>query len=424
MRRISGAAIASRPVVLADDLTGAADASVVFFKAGFPTTVTTRVSALEEELVRATVVGLDLGTRGDAAPVAYLAAYEAATRIRQSGALIYKKVDSQLRGHPGPELEGVLDAYPDCVAIVAPALPALGRVVRDGRLQGVSADRACLLADVFSPRPGGCLQLVGLDELRQGQLGARLTGLGPGSLVLADSLEQGDLDALVAAGRRVHHPIVWVGSAGLATAVANSLASGDGRAIFPRHHDSKPTPPGETAVGVLVAAASREPVVGEQVNALIGAAVCELAVDLHRVRDWLDLELPAIALDLAAGRTVVLRSPVGSPLLGERADYAWLIARAAKALVEETTSVGLVATGGEAARCLLDVIDEQRCDIVQEVEPSMPLMVTRRRGLGLVTKAGSFGTALSLVKAVEALRAWQEGERPDWSGPPVQKEVL
>ena len=56
-------------------------------------------------------------------------------------ALLFKKIDSTLRGHVGEEVRAAMDASNARVAIVAPAFPAMGRTVEHGllRVTGVGA---------------------------------------------------------------------------------------------------------------------------------------------------------------------------------------------------------------------------------------------------------------------------------------------
>jgi len=62
----------------------------------------------------------------------------------------------------------------------------------------------------------------------------------------------------------------------------------------------------------------------------------------------------------------------------------------------------LVATGGETARALLAVGGTRCLDIRREVEPG--IVLSQAGALPVVTKAGAFGEAESLMRAVEALR--------------------
>jgi len=106
-----------------------------------------------------------------------------------SPSVIFKKIDSTLRGNTRAEILAALDAYGFDTAIVNPAFPEMGRVVENGWLR-VTTDPS------FRP--------VHLP-----------TFLNDPRCICVD-------DFPVDPGRRV----LWVGSAGMATALARELGNG------------------------------------------------------------------------------------------------------------------------------------------------------------------------------------------------------
>ena len=90
-------------VILADDLTGAADCAVPFVRSGFPTEV-----FLQPELVKETdapVVSVDLNTRELTPGQAVQATSRAFTLIPSTSSTVwYRKIDSTLRGNIGPDI--------------------------------------------------------------------------------------------------------------------------------------------------------------------------------------------------------------------------------------------------------------------------------------------------------------------------------
>ncbi len=68
---------------------------------------------------------------------------EIESKIRQVAALvskvrpriIFKKIDSLMRGNPGREILTAFDAFGCDVAIITPSFPEMGRTVRDGNLE-------------------------------------------------------------------------------------------------------------------------------------------------------------------------------------------------------------------------------------------------------------------------------------------------
>jgi 4-hydroxythreonine-4-phosphate dehydrogenase len=67
---------------------------------------------------------------------------------------------------------------------------------------------------------------------------------------------------------------------------------------------------------------------------------------------------------------------------------------------------GLVATGGETARAVLDALGIHRLRLLGEVEPGLPFSIADCwvRHLPVLTKAGAFGSPLALVRCRDFLR--------------------
>ena len=140
-------------LVLADDATGALECASAL--AGFDVAITLN----EEAPANAGILVADTETR-------HLLAEEAARRIAHwadaTGAAIFKKTDSTLRGNIAAELQALLPRGP---LVYVPAYPALGRTVQAGRLlvHGVPVDqtdfardprhpvRSSVVADLFPP---------------------------------------------------------------------------------------------------------------------------------------------------------------------------------------------------------------------------------------------------------------------------------
>jgi uncharacterized protein YgbK (DUF1537 family) len=244
-------------VLIADDLTGACDAAGPFATAGLRTVV-----ALHGE-VEAEVVALSTGSRN-------VKPEEARRRLRAAGEVVrrlaprilFKKIDSTLRGNTRYEIEASLDAF-DCDAtVVTPAFPAMGRVVESGVLR-VTTD------------PG----FVPID----------LTPWFDSRFEIADAATDGDLDA-IADGLLARGPrILWAGSAGLSGALARRL-----RRI-------PAAPPTRFAGSLLFCIGSDHPVTVEQVGRL---RACR-AIDL--------LPIPRAGIDAS---TILDRKPAALFLCG------------------------------------------------------------------------------------------------------------
>src|SRR5690349_10534919 len=119
-------------MLIADDLTGACDAGAQFAGRG-PVPVFVAPASPESEWQVAVV---DTESRGLAPDDAADLVRGAAKRVegQLSGRLLFKKIDSTLRGPIAAELDALLDASGRRTALVCPAFPGQHRIVVNGIL--------------------------------------------------------------------------------------------------------------------------------------------------------------------------------------------------------------------------------------------------------------------------------------------------
>jgi uncharacterized protein YgbK (DUF1537 family) len=187
-------------LVIADDLTGACDAGVQFAQRGLATSV---MLARDAPPAGARVVAVNTESRHleeDAAEAAVAAMADWIT-----ARLIFKKIDSVLRGNPGAEIAAAMRAFGFEAAVATPAFPAMGRVVNAGN--GGAVFRS-LRADIHAA-PGMVAEALAT--------GARV--------VSVDAECDADLDAIVSGGMASGRRILWAGSGGLAGALARRSAA-------------------------------------------------------------------------------------------------------------------------------------------------------------------------------------------------------
>jgi uncharacterized protein YgbK (DUF1537 family) len=213
----------TRVLILADDLTGAADSAAAFLgRAG-------KVAVLLDPGARtnAQVVALDLDTRSrPEQPARRIVRRAFSTRRAKRAAILFKKIDSTLRGHVGAELASAMRALPGGRPVLfAPAFPGQGRTVRDARLhlagKPCSGDLRALLS-----RAGLPATHVDLAAVRGSSLaGALRAALATGARALAcDAESDADLYRIAGAGLTLRPKPLFVGSAGLARALARTFS--------------------------------------------------------------------------------------------------------------------------------------------------------------------------------------------------------
>lgn len=206
-------------VIFADDLTGAADTAVQFAGYGIPLDIVMHpapIPALPANLASGPHqsgggLAIDLDSRALLPQEAYARVQE---RIRQllpaMPALLYKKVDSGLRGNLGAELLAVMHLWPERLVVLAPAFPQMGRTTVDG-VQCVDGRPVTLHEvgqDMITP-----VETAHIPTLLRRQLAREFAGDGNtaiGTLPLARVAEGAPavVDALVAAYRRGERLVV------------------------------------------------------------------------------------------------------------------------------------------------------------------------------------------------------------------------
>ena len=203
-------------VLIADDLTGACDAAVQFRLRGVPSVVTLdwESDSINEHAVNAfTTDSRDQNNSETAVRIQRIAAMTSKLQSR----IIFKKIDSLMRGNPGQEIKTTFDIFGCDLAIITPAFPEMGRTVLNGCLK-VHGD------DDWKP--------LHLTTLLRSQ---GLTGHRHASSLLADEIGdevqflslditcKDDLTKIVSDALRLNRHILWAGSAGLASALAEIL---------------------------------------------------------------------------------------------------------------------------------------------------------------------------------------------------------
>ena len=399
-----------RVVILADDLSGAADCAAACHRAGLDTRVCLAPQALCDE---AEAIALDLDSRA-LAPAEALArtlAVEVGPVINR-GAL-YRKIDSTLRGHVALDIAATLQiAGPSAFAVVCPAYPATGRTVKDGqvyvggqRLQDTeiwalggqgSTDLKTLLTEAGLEPVGLDLEVVRGPRLRQAMEAARAEGA---QAVVCDAETEDDLQAIVEAGL-VLEEVVWAGSGGLTIPLARTLSPTGGPQLRPVARRAGPT----LVVVGSASSISRRQLAHLDEDPRVQTLLVPPSVLLEGPEGagWRPASRAIVAGVGKPGKdTVALAIDPAAPV-----DPATGPALAAALGVLAGRQLGrfgaLVATGGETARFILAAAGVEALCIRRELEPGVVLSTAG--ALPVVTKAGAFGGPQSLVGAVQALR--------------------
>ncbi len=414
-------------LILADDLSGAADCAISCVSAGLSSAV-----LLGSDITGAVadVIAIDLDSRALSEAQARKLSAEIAAKAYagHAGLLLYKKFDSTLRGHVGAEIAGCIEASAQPrLAIVAPAFPATGRTTQSGQ---VFIDGVALQETEVWQRSGmsgsGNLQvmlteaglrcaLLGLDEVRSephALIRTLKTRMAQGiQAVLCDAVTDEDLSRLAAAACTLETAPILAGSAGFAQQLAHYL--GPGRLNVTERPDlfadDKP---------VLIAVGSRSSVSRTQARRLIDVNphILDLALPSQLLRAGKSAPSWADALRRLQHAAHSNQDVLVSIAMGDDVDIREgpFLAQAFAQLVGEVLPDfgGLIATGGETARALLGQLNANTLHLVRELEPGVTLGETSApNALAVVTKAGAFGRPDTLLNAWQALNALRKASQ-------------
>ena len=113
-------------IIVADDFTGASDTAVQFAKKGLKSLVINDIDNISKSLNSCDVLAINTGSRADSRDTAYRKTYSAGNMLKDRNIkLIYKKIDSTMRGNIGAELSGLMDSLKTDIS-VCPSLPDQG----------------------------------------------------------------------------------------------------------------------------------------------------------------------------------------------------------------------------------------------------------------------------------------------------------
>jgi uncharacterized protein YgbK (DUF1537 family) len=419
-------------LIIADDLSGAADCGIACAGHGLNTVV---VLADAGEDTDADVLSVDADTRR----LNPEAAAAETTRlvhkyVRHHELLLFKKLDSTLRGHIGTELNAMVKALRSgpwrrepIVAVFAPAFPVIGRTTTNGRqlVRGRPVEETEIWRRHGPSREmtgnsdiSGMFRSVGMrsahialglirasdDSLRE----ALIEHAKNADVLICDAETDEDLRAIANASFALGRGTVWAGSAGL----ARYLPQAAGLRPSLRHISEEPFASGPT----LFVIGSLSDVSREQVKMLSAAGEVtsivlppEILLLGSQSKAWHELEIK-LREALETGRDVVVSLGVESEI--EMAKGPLLSAALAKLVAPHSDRVGaLVASGGETARSVLQAWGITGLRLIAELEAGLPFSVTEKwkRQLPVLTKSGDFGEPQTLLNCRRFLRQLDRG---------------
>ncbi|MGC0842258.1 D-threonate kinase [Pantoea agglomerans] len=409
-----GSSLWKTPVlVIADDFTGANDAGSGLAQAGALVHVLFGTEApLPEDAADVLVISTDsraVSASQAAERVAQVVQHFAA-QLQQGW--LFKKIDSTLRGNVGAETAAALHASGKRLALVAPAVPRLGRTTREGKVwvnQRLLTDTEFASdpkTPILSPRVLDQMQIDGteidLPTLRSDRLDAVLAAAH--GVVVVDAENEADLARLITAAARLAEKPLLVGAAGLSDALGAALSV-------------RPSRPVLAVVGSMSSSAQ------QQIATLLKQRAVEIVdVDIRQLFQqpaWPDRDrwIQQAETALRAGRHTVIRTcqhesqrhdighlsqqhSVTRQQLGEA--ISQLLGEMTHSLCRTQLPHALYLSGGDVAIAVAQALGASGFKIQGLVAGCVPhgVLLNSEFTLPVMTKAGGFGDENTLVAAI------------------------
>lgn len=423
-----------KTVVIADDLTGANDTGVQFATKGYSTSVLLNYDMTSQ--IDVEVVVYDTDSRSLAHDEAYKRVYNMCLRIKQDYHcdLIYKKVDSTLRGNIGAEMDAVYHAFRPDFIVFAPSFPQFGRTIEKGVIHvndtplnesNISNDpknpmKLSYIPDIVKAQSIKFMKLIELVELRGDPdiLRKKIASYREANIpyLLFDAQTIDDIARIVSIMNSTDHRIVWSGSAALAKELASintTREKSEEKLILVEG-------PACIVIGSINSQSHlqldrvlQDPnVIGFKINPT------ELLINhpqeknriLEQVSHIFTIASKDIVLYLSSETSDVEKAKrVGESLGLSANEISNLISQRLGEISTEMIKIydlrKLVLAGGDTAKQVCISLGAQEIELIGEVETGVPIgRVANEKDMFIISKAGGLGTLNVLKNALKVFR--------------------
>ena len=400
----------NRYLIIADDFTGANDTGVQLTKRNIETHV-----VLDGKSIINKDISYVLDTESRA-----LSEEEAYHRLKSQLKgifnnhfdLVFKKIDSTIRGNITSELIAVDEEFKPDLIIFAPAFPDIGRVTKNG-VHYVNGERITdteFSRDPLKPVKEDNIQKLlelgfeesiihhSIDEVRNSKF-----EFAEGRVHTFDAEDNQDLEKIATAAMNTGKKVLWVGSAGLANIILEV---------------SKPFKPALAIVGSL------SEVSRKQIKYAEDRGVKVLKIDMADILKNKTMEKyvdQAIAI-LNRGEDLIITSSydkddyedtikLSKELSMTKAEISGLVqdilGEISVKTINQTKISGIFVTGGDTAMGFLKISSSEGSQIIEEIMTGIPLMKLVGGNFNkykMVSKAGAFGNEDALYFSINKLK--------------------
>jgi len=423
--------------VIADDLTGANDTGVQFTKKGYNTIV----SVLDEQSTiiipdNLDVFVMDTETRELESRTARKILKSILEKINiNKKDVVYKKVDSTLRGNIGNELEEIMIILNRDICIFSPSYPSYQRITIGGylvvdqkplSLSEYSYDNSTQVENSFipfllKPQTNFPVGQIDLKDVAKGQktILSKINELYQkgNKIIVIDSTNEEHLKDIFASGLKFDGSVLFSGSAGLANHFPN---------INNKNEDLK-VKIKNNKVPVVVVAGSRNSIMENQINYLKDRLnFTELKIDIEQVfsnkdrilDDYADECIKAIKgnHDLVIHTDAIYNKEklINKKLMLKyhfsfrelEIEIKTFLGELTSKIIKNSYVRNLILTGGDVALGVCKELGIYNMNILGELLPGITLAIANYKNynLNIVTKAGGFGKEDVLYNLINKLK--------------------
>ena len=426
-------ALMDSTVIIADDLTGANDTSLQFFKKGCATKIVIDYNQHFQDMGNVDVWAISTESRNIDKETAFNRVVEVSNKLKENLNVekYYKKIDSTLRGNTGLEIVAMMDSLQKEVAIVAPAYIEEGRTTIGGYqlLNGMVIERTQCALDPKAPIIDSYIpdilkkdlnpqfhELIDTIELNVITKGAGPIALKINELVqsgkkilVADAMSNTDLEQIALAIDKSSYDILPCGSAGL----ANAINKTGKEKIEEKSEIYIPKLP------KLIVSGSATQLTLKQIGKLKEEKKDIYFVDLKIndiIEDFNEEAIEQIVQNLKDGKDVAIHSSyINKEILDENDLNQLIDAGIAKNeipsritdfisnlvdKINEKAEFILIMVGGETSYKCARKIDSVYLNVLDAILPAVPLCQDKHNRF-IVTKSGNFGKDDTLIEILK-----------------------
>ncbi|MBR2069163.1 MAG: four-carbon acid sugar kinase family protein [Candidatus Gastranaerophilales bacterium] len=418
-------------IVIADDLTGANDTALQYFRNGKSSKIVIELEQDFSSSDNVDVWAISTESRNIDSETAIDRVIKACETLSDSLGIedFYKKIDSTLRGNVGSEIAAVLEATKKEAAIIAPAYIEEERTTIGGYqlLHGMVLERTQCALDPKAPIYDSyipdilkknlnsnfhdLIDCIGLNVVSKGAapiIGKIKELVEKGKkLIVIDAMSNTDLEQIAFAIDKCGYDILPCGSAGLANAINKIAHSSE-----TKHIEHVPN------LARLIVSGSATQLTYNQILKLKENKpdICYIDLTAQDVISNIDeVMVQKIVGKLSQGIDVVVHSSeINNELTSEETENILIDAGIAKDefkskitdfLAELTQEINLktdfilVILGGETSFKCAKKIDSKYLEILDAIMPAIPLCIDMH-GKIIVTKSGNFGSNTTLIDII------------------------